>query len=59
MLRIVKQAIVLQLPLQIEKNGEMIKLLSIKLMVQNGCYYIQTNKGEVVFRKLNWLLCIH
>lgn len=61
MQRIIKQAIVLQLSMQIEiDNQEIIKLFPLKLSVNNGCYEINCkDKKKFSFRQIKKIAIIH
>lgn len=49
MLRIIKQAIVLQLSIQIEKtNGVILKVFPVNVHNKNGCYEVLTKQNEVI-----------
>lgn len=59
--RIVKQAIVLKLPIQIQlTNEDKIKLFPIKLCIKNGTYEIKSNENDYVsFSSISKLAIVH
>lgn len=61
MQRIVKQAIVLQICLQIEKtNHEIIKLFPLKLTINNGCYEVNCKDNrKISFKQFKKIAIVH